>query len=103
MAFTFYHQHDTMDCGPTCLRMIARHYGRTYSLQTLRERSRISREGVSLLGISHAAEALGFHTIATQLRFEQLTEEAPLPCIVHWRQKHFVVVYKIRKARWWGT
>ena len=51
-----------MDCGPTCLRMIAKYYGKSYSLQTLRARSFISREGVSLLGISDAGEAIGFRT-----------------------------------------
>ncbi len=84
-----------MDCGPTCLRMIARHYGKTFSLQQLRERSGISREGVSLLGISQAAEQIGFRTMAARLSFDQLWAEAPLPCIVHWEQSHFVVVYRI--------
>ncbi len=84
-----------MDCGPTCLRMIARHYGKTFSLQQLRERSGISREGVSLLGISQAAEQIGFRTMAARLAFQQLREEAPLPCIVHWEQSHFVVVHRI--------
>ena len=57
-SFPYYHQADAMDCGPTCLRMIAKYYGKSYSLQTLRARSFISREGVSLLGISDAGEAM---------------------------------------------
>lgn len=95
--FPFYHQHDAMDCGPTCLRMIAAHYGRHYSLEGLREKSHFSREGVSLLGISEAAEKLGFRTVGVYVNFEELKKEAPLPCIVHWNQQHFVVVYDIRE------
>jgi ATP-binding cassette subfamily B protein len=83
-----------MDCGPTCLRIIARHYGRNYSLQRLREISGINREGVSLLGISEAAEKIGFRTTGARLSLEKLLE-IDLPCILHWQQKHFVVLYKI--------
>ena len=97
--FPSYRQLDTMDCGPTCLRIIAAHYGRSWSLQTLRERCHISREGVSLLGISDAAEAVGFRTMGVKLTFAQLCEEAVLPCIVHWNQNHFVVVYRIERRR----
>lgn len=97
--FPTYRQLDTMDCGPTCLRIIAAHYGRSWSLQTLRERCHISREGVSLLGISDAAEAVGFRTMGVKLTFAQLCEEAVLPCIVHWNQNHFVVVYRIEHRR----
>jgi len=86
-----------MDCGPTCLRMVARYYGKAYDLQTLRTRSHISREGVSLLGISDAAESIGFRTMGVQIPFEKLAEEVPLPCIAHWKQRHFVVVYDIKK------
>ena len=103
MSFPHYTQLDTMDCGPTCLRIIAAFYGRNYSLQNLRERCHITREGVSLLGISDAAESIGFRTTGVKLTWEQLRDEANLPCIVHWNQRHFVVVYKIRKSRgqWW--
>lgn len=97
--FPFYKQLDAMDCGPSCLRMVARFYGKSYSLQTLRDRSYITREGVSLLGTSDAAEAIGFRTMGVRLGFDQLREEAPLPAIIHWRQKHFIVVYKIRNNR----
>lgn len=99
MTFHHYIQLDAMDCGPTCLRMIARHYGRNYSLQNLRERCHITREGVSMLGISDAAEGIGFRATGVKITWEQLREEMPLPCIVHWNQKHFVVVYEIRKRR----
>ena len=99
MSFPYYKQLDSMDCGPTCLRMIARHYGRSYSLQNLRERCHITREGVSLLGISDAAESIGFRATGVKITWEQLRDEMPLPCIVHWNQRHFVVVYEIRKKR----
>jgi ATP-binding cassette subfamily B protein len=87
-----------MDCGPTCLRMIAKHYGRTYSLQSLREKSFITREGVSMLGISDAAESIGFHTTGMRINFEQLAQDVKLPCILHWNQNHFVVLHKIKHS-----
>ena len=86
---------DAMDCGPTCLRMIAKYYGRNYSLQYLRERSFITREGVSMLGISDATEAIGFRTIGV-ISLEQLKNDVPLPCILHWNQNHFVVLYRVK-------
>jgi ATP-binding cassette subfamily B protein len=79
--------------------MIAKYYGRSYSLQTLREKSFITREGVSMLGISDAAESIGFHTQGVRISFEQLIKDVPLPCILHWNQNHFVVLYKCAKAR----
>ena len=97
--FPHYRQLDSMDCGPTCLRMIAKYYGRTYSPQTLRERSFITREGVSMLGISDAAESIGFRTLAVRITLKQLREDVPLPCILHWNQNHFVVCYDIRNTR----
>ena len=99
MTFHHYKQFDAMDCGPTCLRMIARHYGRSYSLQNLRERCHITREGVSMLGISDAAESIGFRATGVKITWEQLRDEMPLPCIAHWNQRHFVVVYEVRKRR----
>lgn len=98
--FPHYLQHDTMDCGPTCLRMVAAFYGKRYSLEWLREKSFITREGVSMLGISEAAEKLGFRSICVQVTYETL-QEAPLPCIVHWNQQHFVVVYKLDSRHVW--
>lgn len=98
--FPHYLQHDTMDCGPTCLRMVAAFYGKRYSLEGLREKSFITREGVSMLGISEAAEKLGFRSICVQVTYEML-QEAPLPCIVHWNQQHFVVVYKMDSKHVW--
>lgn len=97
--FPHFKQLDSMDCGPACLRMIARYYGKSYSLQTLREKSYITREGVSLLGISDAAESIGFHTMGVRVSLEKLKEEVPLPCILHWNQNHFVVCYDIKKKK----
>ena len=85
-----------MDCGPSCLRMISRYYGKNYSLEFLRERSYLTREGVSMLGISEAAESIGMHTIGARITYDQLKDDVPLPCIVHWQQNHFIVVYKIK-------
>jgi len=79
--------------------MIAKYYGRIYSLQTLREKSFITRQGVSMLGISDAAESIGIHTNGVRITFQQLTEDVPLPCILHWNQNHFVVCYAIKKKR----
>lgn len=93
--FTFYKQPDQMDCGPTCLRMIAKHYGKNFTIQRLREISGINREGVSLLGISEAAEKVGFRTTGCKLGLNQL-KEIDLPAILHWGQNHFVVLYKVK-------
>jgi ATP-binding cassette subfamily B protein len=95
-SFPFYHQIESMDCGPTCLRMIAKYYGKTVSLQVLKEKSQIGKDGVNMLGISEAAESLGFRTQAVKLNYSKLTNEALLPCILHWNQYHFVVLYKIK-------
>ena len=99
MKFPHYKQLDTMDCGPTCLRIIAKFYGKSYSVQNLREKCHITREGVSLLGICDAAEQIGFRTTGVKISWEQLRDEANFPCIAHWNQQHFVVVYKIKRKR----
>jgi len=88
-----------MDCGATCLRMTAKYYGKTFTSQTLRKRSYITREGVSLLGISDAAESIGMRTMGVKLSYEKLVKENVTPFIAHWRQNHFVVVYKITKDK----
>ncbi len=77
-SFPFFPQHDSMDCGPACLRMVAQHYGRHYTLESLRQKCHISRERVSLLGISEAAEGIGFKTVGVHLSFGQLKEEQSL-------------------------
>lgn len=97
--FPHYTQLDAMDCGPTCLRIVAKHYGRNYTLQNLREKCFITRQGVSMLGISDAAESIGFRTQGVRINFEQLVNDASLPCILHWNQNHFVVCYEIKGKR----
>ncbi len=97
--FPLYNQNEVMDCGPACLRMISKYYGHHYSLQTLRQKCFITREGVSLLGISDAAESIGFRTCGVKITGEQLVNEAMLPCILYWNNSHFVVCYKIKRKR----
>lgn len=97
--YPLYTQNEAMDCGPACLRMVAKSYGHHYSLQTLRKKCFITREGVSLLGISDAAENIGFHTNGVRITLQKLANEAPLPCILHWNQNHFVVCYNVKKSR----
>jgi len=94
-SFPNYKQPDQMDCGPTCLRMVAKYYGKNFSLQRLRDVCGINREGVSLLGISEGAEKIGFRTTGVRVDLELLSE-VELPCILHWRQNHFVVLYRIK-------
>jgi ATP-binding cassette subfamily B protein len=105
--FPHFHQLDAMDCGPTSLRIVAKHHGKDYSLQSLREHCHLDREGVSLQGIIEGAEHIGFRTLPVRLTFDQPSEEvprfldAPLPCIVHWKQSHFLVVYKVTRKHVW--
>lgn len=93
----FQKQYDVMDCGPSCLAMIAKHYGLQPNIEKIRRSCALNKEGVSLLGISKAAESIGFKTIGGRLTFNTLAKEVPHPCIVHWNQNHFVVVYKVKK------
>lgn len=97
--FPFYKQLDGMDCGPSCLRMIAKYYGKTFSVQQLREQSYIQRTGVNLLGISEAAASIGLRATGIRTSMEKLKQQSKLPCIIHWNQEHFVVLYKIEKKR----
>lgn len=99
MSFPYYRQLDLADCGPTCLKMVCKYYGRSFSSHALRVKSGINRQGVSLLGINEAAESLGFKTIAVKTDFRSLEQDAVLPCIVHWDQKHFVIVHKISATK----
>jgi len=100
-SFPHYHQLESADCGPSCLRMIAKYYGRSYSIQYLREQAFITREGVSMLGISDAAERIGFRTMGVKVTLEQLRAEVPLPCVLHWNQNHFVVLYKVKNGKYY--
>lgn len=89
-----------MDCGPACLRMIAKYYGRHYNAEQIKEYAGYSKAGVSLLGICDAAENMGFNVRGVQMTYEQLTKEARLPCILHWDQRHYVVL--ISSFSWFG-
>lgn len=94
--FPFYKQPDSKDCGPTCLKIIAKHYKKTVSLEYLRSLSETTREGSSLLGISEAAEQMGFRSLGVKISLNNL-KKAPLPCILHWNKNHYVVLYKIKE------
>ncbi len=91
---------DQMDCGATSLRIIFKFYGQLVSIHKIRKLCQTTRNGVNLLGISEAAEKLGFRTYGVRLSLEQL-HEAELPCILHWNQNHFVVLYKIKNGRYY--
>ncbi|MDR4951958.1 peptidase domain-containing ABC transporter [Chryseobacterium sp. ES2] len=95
--FPFYKQPDTKDCGPTCLRIVIKHYGKTIPLQQIRNLTETTREGSSMLGLSNAAENMGLKSLGIKINYKTLQEDVPLPCIVHWNKSHFVVVYKIDK------
>ena len=97
--FPFEHQLDTMDCGPACLKIIAKYFGKYYSLQHLRDLCGITREGVSFLDLSYGAEKIGLHTLAIKTDIQNLHAKVPLPCIIHWQNSHFVVVYKTTKSK----
>lgn len=97
--FPFFRQLDYRDCGPTCLRMVAKHYGKTFSREFLRDKAGITRVGVTMAGIADAAEAIEMRTLGIRIALESLVNEVPTPCIVPWRQKHFVVVYKTTKDK----
>lgn len=92
-------QYDQMDCGPACLKIIAKYYGKYYSLQTLRERSGITKDGVTLLGLSYAGESIGIKSICLEISIQELEKKVQLPCIIHWDNNHFLVIYKITSKK----
>lgn len=98
--FPHYTQTESKDCGPTCLKIVAKHYGRVLNIQTLRELSETTREGSNLLTLSDAAENIGFRTLGVKLCANDL-QETPLPCILHWNKNHYVVLYKIKKDKYY--
>ena len=97
--FTFYQQPDEMDCGPACLKMIAKFYGKSISIRRLRALTATTREGTSLSSMAQAGEKIGFRTVGVKISLNSLINEAPLPCIVFWNQRHYVIVYKISKNK----
>ena len=98
-GFPFFRQLDYRDCGPTCLRMIAKFHGKSFSREFLRDKASITRQGVTMAGIADAAEIIEMRTLGMRISLESLINEAPTPFIVPWRQKHFVVVYKASKTK----
>ena len=97
-SFPVIYQHDAMQCGIACLQMVCQYYGRTYSMEAISNFCHATTEGVSMLGISEAFEALGIESVSAKVSVEKLTK-APMPCILHWSQNHFVVLYRVKKGR----
>lgn len=95
--FPNYLQADSKDCGPTCLKIIAKFYGRIISVEYLRRISETTREGSGIVNLSEAAEQIGFKTLCAKVDFNTLKDDVPLPCILHWNKNHFIILYKISK------
>lgn len=95
-SFPHYKQPNAKDCGSTCVKIIAKYYGKTISTEYLRTLSETTRVGSSLLGLSNASEKIGLRSLGVKISIQDLLE-APLPCILHWNNNHYVVLYKIRK------
>lgn len=91
------YQMDSQDCGPACLKIIAKHFGRYYSLQMLRDKCRLSKTGVSLLDLSYGSESIGLRSLAIKCNLEALVRDIPLPVIIHWKEEHFIVAYHTTK------
>jgi ATP-binding cassette, subfamily B, bacterial len=97
--FPFYQQFDEMDCGSACLRMIAKFYGKSYCSEYLQDIMNLTRDGASLGDIASASELIGFATLGLNIDYQTLKNDLPLPCIAHWRQRHYVVVYGFKKDK----
>ena len=93
--FPTYLQTESKDCGATCLKIVAKFYGKLYKTQSLREFTETTRDGSNLLMMSDAAENIGFRTIGLKINLKKV-QELPLPCILHWNSGHFVVLYKVK-------
>ena len=96
--FPIIRQHDSMQCGIACLQMVSKYFGREYSLHFLSDICFATSEGVSMLGISEAANEIGLHSVCARATAEELSEVS-LPCILHWNQNHFVVLYKVKRGK----
>ena len=88
-----------MECGATCLRMVARHYGKIYSAEYMRRLCAVSHIGVSMQSMNEAAKSIGFQTVCGRMTQSKLIEQRPFPCILHWQQEHFVVLYDVKVKR----
>lgn len=93
--FPFFKQVSVIDCGPACLQMVAKFYGKDYELAILTELVGLNSKGASLFGLSEAAQQVGFNTLSVKITLQEMREKELLPCIAHWRRKHYIVVYKI--------
>lgn len=98
-SFPLYTQRGNLDCGPTCLRMIAAFYGKKLSMECVHQLCMYNRNGTTLLSIMKAAEKIGFKALGVKVKLQTLTEDVPLPCILHWRQEHFLILYKTKRKR----
>src|SRR5215470_17771184 len=98
--FPIFYQLDSLDCGPSCLQMIAKHYGRALPKHLVARLCEQDRQGASLASLARGAEKLGFRTLAVKVSFDELRDKAPMPCVAYWSQGHFVVVHKVRRD--WG-
>jgi ATP-binding cassette subfamily B protein len=94
-------QKSQMECGPTCLQMVSKHYGETYEIETLNKLCKLSEQGTSMGNIAEAAELIGLHTLAVSLDYDTLLNEVPYPTMAHWRNRHFVIVYDVSKDSVW--
>ena len=97
--FPHYQQPDHKDCGPTCLKIVAKHYGKVVSLPEIRLLAETSRRGSNLLSLCDAAEKMGFRATGVRINYPTLVEEVPLPCVLHWSNHHYVVAYKVKKNK----
>lgn len=100
LRFPFYKQAEGKDCGPTCIKIIAKYHKKTIPIQKLRNLSITTREGTTLLGLSDAAEQIGFRTLGARVNLSKLSK-LPLPCIIHWGTYHYVVLYKVKSDRYY--
>lgn len=94
--FPFYKQLDQYDCGPACLKMLSKYYGHNFSLEHLRDICNITPDGITIKSLMHGAEALGFQTVPASINYDILEKKAPMPCIVYWRDRHFLIVYEVK-------
>lgn len=88
-----------MDCGPACLKIISKYYGKSFSMKYLRDQCQITREGVSMKDLSRVAESIGLRSLPLKVSCEDLVRKIPLPCIIHWNYAHFVVLYRVKGRR----
>lgn len=97
MSFPFYKQHDAMDCGPACLKIITSFYGMDFHISDIRKLCDVTKNGTSIIEINNAACKIGFKTAVVSLDLKKLISIDVLPCIAYWNSNHYVVLYKIRK------